>query len=667
MIDRSFSGNQLAGATSPYLLQHASNPVHWRHWGKAAFAEAAARDCPILLSVGYAACHWCHVMAHESFENPAIADLMNRLFVNVKVDREERPDVDAIHMAALHAMGEQGGWPLTMFLDQDGKPFWGGTYFPPAPRHGRPGFPDILRAIADAWRQRRTAVAHNADSLFSHLREMSAPPAASGSIPVAGVADLSRALLSVMDPVNGGIGGQPKFPNAPLLEIWMRDGLANPAAAAALDLTLKRISLGGVYDHLAGGIARYSVDDKWLVPHFEKMLYDNAHYLRALCHADLANPSALFRNRIALTISWLRSEMLLPEGGFASSLDADSEGREGKFYVWTRQEIAAALGQEAGSFSAAYDVTAHGNFEHANILNRLSAPDADEDRFADDRVTLLALRNRRIRPALDDKVLADWNGYAIRALAECAFIHDRHDWLALATGAYRFVAESMSNRGRLAHSWRKGRCSPFGFSSDHASMMNAAIALYMATQDPAYLADARQWGEVLAGDFSDGNGGLALSPPGADLAIRPRGDLDEANPSSSSQALEAYARYAAIAGDSAYLDRAHALANNIAAANAAANHGLAGYRNACDTLLNGRHVTIRAESPMAIRQFIDVMRKQRDPALTFAIAATDSIASSMGWTIPTLSRTCAVVCSRQQCSAPLASPAELAEFLNDRR
>jgi hypothetical protein len=661
MSDLPTDRNLLADETSPYLLQHAANPVHWRPWGPQIFAEAAARDSPILLSVGYAACHWCHVMAHESFENPAIANLMNRLFVNVKVDREERPDVDQTYMAALHAMGEQGGWPLTMFLDPQGRPFWGGTYFPPEPRFGRPSFPDVLRAISQAWTHRRTSVTHNAEALIAHLRELGAPPATKLDIPTDGVANLARALLTLSDPVNGGIAGQPKFPNAPLLETLLRDGLSHPPSLAGARLALTRISLGGIYDHLAGGIARYSVDERWLVPHFEKMLYDNAHYLRLLCLADRAAPSSLFRARISQTVRWLQTGLRLADGGFASSLDADSEGEEGRYYVWRKDEIDAALGPRAAAFSAIYGVTEPGNFEGRNILNRLSADAADETEFDTDRQTLLEIRDRRIRPGLDDKILADWNGYAIRALAECSFACNEPEWLALAIAAYRFVVRTMQTGSRLRHSFRDARVSSFGFATDHASMMNAAISLHQASGDPAFLADARRWADVLAEEYTDGEGGLLLTPVGADLITRPRCDIDEANPAPSSQLLEALARLSAITGENSIHERAHRLAGNIAAANADAHHGIAGFHNACDTLLNGRHVTIGGGD--ARNGFLDVLRRHPDPALTYTMAETDSGVLSMGWKIASQPADTAIVCSRQRCSEPLASPDELARFI----
>ncbi len=343
--------NLLANESSPYLRQHADNPVHWRPWGAEALAEARATGKPILLSVGYAACHWCHVMAHESFENDAIAAVMNELFVNVKVDREERPDIDHIYMAALQAMGEQGGWPMTMFLDPEGRPFWGGTYFPPERRYGRPGFPEIMRAISNAWHTEPDKLLQNGAALQNHLQALSQPGSAQSMPAPADVANFAQNLLTLHDETNGGIRGAPKFPNAPLTEVWLRAarGDAGSRSGKAFLHTIERISEGGIYDHLGGGLSRYSVDDRWLVPHFEKMLYDNAHYLRALVWAFKLDPKPLFRRRIEETIRWAVREMQMPGGAFASSLDADSEGEEGRFYVWSEAEIDRLLGADAAA------------------------------------------------------------------------------------------------------------------------------------------------------------------------------------------------------------------------------------------------------------------------------------------------------------------------------
>ena len=418
--------NRLSETTSPYLLQHKDNPVHWWPWGAEALAEAKATDKPILLSIGYAACHWCHVMAHESFENEEIAAVMNDLFINIKVDREERPDIDAIYMTALHMQGEQGGWPLTMFLDTDARPFFGGTYFPPAPRFGRPGFVDVLHNLARIYREEPDRVAHNAEVLTEALGKRNA---GSSGIVVSDrlLSELTQRMVGVIDPQHGGIQGAPKFPQWSFFWMLWRGAIRfdKKQAANAVEKTLTHICQGGIFDHLAGGFARYSVDERWLAPHFEKMLYDNALLLDLMTEVWRETHNPLFKIRIAETVDWLEREMVTEGGAFAASLDADSEGEEGKFYVWSKQQVTELLGPEdAEFFSRIYDVTEEGNWEGHNILNRLrslSLLSCDKEaRLADLRAKLLIHRQERIRPSWDDKVLADWNGLMIAALTRAS-------------------------------------------------------------------------------------------------------------------------------------------------------------------------------------------------------------------------------------------------------
>ena len=411
--------NNLDRETSPYLGQHRTNPVHWQPWRSEVLAHARRSDKPILLSVGYAACHWCHVMAHESFEDEAIAAVMNALFVNIKVDREERPDIDAIYQGALQLLGQQGGWPLTMFLTPDGEPFWGGTYFPSAPRFGRPGFADVLRAVEGTFRRGRDKVEHNRRALADAMARLTDGTGA-GAIPADIAETTASALLQAADMRHGGLGQAPKFPHVPDLELlwraWRRGG--GERFGQAVLRAADAMAEGGIYDHLGGGWARYSVDERWLVPHFEKMLYDNAQLIEFYTRLHLATGKRLYRQRVAETVVWLAREMTADGGGFCSSLDADSDdgsghGEEGAFYVWKEEEVDAALGDEAAFFKHHYDVTAGGNWEGKTILNRLAAgtPDqAAEARLAACRRRLFELRGARARPGLDDKVLADWNG-----------------------------------------------------------------------------------------------------------------------------------------------------------------------------------------------------------------------------------------------------------------
>jgi uncharacterized protein YyaL (SSP411 family) len=559
--------NRLGEETSPYLLQHQNNPVHWQAWGDEALAAAKAEDKPILLSIGYAACHWCHVMAHESFENPAIAAAMNENFINIKVDREERPDLDAIYQHALALLGEHGGWPLTMFLSPDGEPFWGGTYFPPEPRWGRPGFPQILAGISQTYRSERDKVQKNVVALREALARLGRPEAGDGIDPAL-FDRIAERLLREVDPLNGGIGTAPKFPQCGIFELlwrgWKRTGLA-PYRDAVLR-TLTTICQGGIYDHLGGGFARYSVDPRWLAPHFEKMLYDNAELIDLLTLVWREGHDPLYAQRVAETIQWLEREMVTGEGGFASSLDADSEHEEGKFYVWSAAEIDAALGADAAVFKKFYDVTPVGNWEGHTILNRLDHPalaDAEtEALLARCREKLFALRTPRVRPGLDDKVLADWNGLMIAALAHAGLVFERDDWLALAERAFAFVERHMAASGdRLFHSWRDGKARHPASVDDYANLCRAALALYEATGERAYLDRARAWVAVQDRHYWDaeGDGYFFAADDTTGLIARGKTASDAAVPAGNGTMVGVLTRLTLLTGDETYRERAGAI------------------------------------------------------------------------------------------------------------
>ncbi|MBB4286354.1 thioredoxin domain-containing protein [Roseospira goensis] len=568
--------NRLDAETSPYLLQHKDNPVHWWAWGPEAFAAARAERKPVLLSIGYAACHWCHVMAHESFEDPEIAAVMNDLFVSIKVDREERPDVDALYMAALSMMGEQGGWPLTMFLTPDGTPFTGGTYFPPEPRYGRPGFAQVLRRVAEIYHagdgQVDRAAASLKEGLESHTRSGAGPADA----PLPTLADLdgwARSLAGHVDPVHGGLQGAPKFPMAYafafLWRAYRRTGEA--ALGDAVRLTMERMSQGGIWDHVGGGLARYSTDAQWLAPHFEKMLYDNAQYIDLLTRLWTADRTPLFKTRVAETVAWLEREMGTETGAFAAALDADSEGEEGRFYVWSEAEIDAALGDDPDTLALvkrAYDVTPAGNWEGKVILNR-SQPqprpasgdtaEALEARLAAARARLLAVRETRVRPARDDKVLADWTGLMIAALVRAGQAFDRPDWTDRAATAFRAVVDTMTwtdadGRVRLGHAWCRGRLQRAAVLDDYAHMTLAALALYEATGEGAYLAQARAWVDTAVALYHDaGAGGFFLTAHDADdLIVRSKTAVDNPTPSGNGALAVALARLHLITGEARY-------------------------------------------------------------------------------------------------------------------
>ncbi|MFZ2008212.1 MAG: thioredoxin domain-containing protein [Stellaceae bacterium] len=559
--------NRLGEETSPYLLQHKDNPVHWRAWGEAALAAAKAENKPILLSIGYAACHWCHVMAHESFENPAISGLMNKLYINIKVDREERPDLDAIYQHALALLGEQGGWPLTMFLTPDGEPFWGGTYFPPEPRWGRPGFAQVLQGVAQTYRSEPDKVGKNVTILREALAKLGQPEPGEGVDPAL-YDRMAERLLREVDPLNGGIGTAPKFPQCGIFELlwraWRRTRQA-PYRDAVLR-TLTTICQGGIYDHLGGGFARYSVDARWLAPHFEKMLYDNAELIDLLTTVWQEVRDPLYAQRVAETIDWLEREMATEGGGFASSLDADSEHEEGKFYVWSTEEIDAALGADAAIFEEVYDVTVEGNWEGHTILNRLHHPallsDETEALLARCRARLFALRAPRVRPGTDDKVLADWNGLMIAALAHAGVAFERPEWVAMATRAFAFIERDMAApNGRLFHSWRGGAARHPASVDDYANLCRAALMLHEATQNPAYLAAAQGWVAVLDRHYWDtASGGYffaADDTPG--LIARAKTAADAAVPAGNGTLVGVLTRLAILTGDEAYRDQADAI------------------------------------------------------------------------------------------------------------
>ncbi len=537
------SKNRLSEETSPYLLQHKDNPVHWWPWGTDALEEAQITNRPILLSIGYAACHWCHVMAHESFEDQETADVMNKYFINIKVDREERPDIDTIYMKALHMMGQQGGWPLTMFLTPDAKPFWGGTYFPKNARFGRTPFISVLRQVERAFQEEKEKIEYNTENIIRHLQPPE-PNLDARNINEVLIKEAFQHLQSIVDPVNGGIQGAPKFPQGSFFSFLWRSGLRFDDQKALDDVVnaLVHICQGGIYDHLGGGFARYSVDAKWLVPHFEKMLYDNAQLLDLMTEAWRETGNSLFAKRIEETAEWLLREMIAEGGGFASSLDADSEGEEGKFYVWSHEEILKVLGPEDGKFfSEVYDATPFGNWEGKVILNRLNKLEypneaqgsSQEDRLEPLKAKLLEVRDGRIRPGWDDKVLADWNGLMIAALARTASAFDRKDWLDAAVRAYEFVANTMIVEGRLRHAARKGKAgTPPATSSDYANMISASLSLFQVTGKSRYLDQAEKWCETLNRHYWDQthDGYFFAADDTADVIVRTKDAFDDAVP-----------------------------------------------------------------------------------------------------------------------------------------
>ena len=555
--------NQLASETSPYLLQHKDNPVDWHVWNAETLAKAKSADKPILLSIGYAACHWCHVMAHESFEDPDTAALMNELFVSIKVDREERPDLDSIYQNALALIGQHGGWPLTMFLTPEGEPFWGGTYYPPESRYGRPAFKDVLKRVSGVYHKQKETVAKNTRILHEGLSKLSEPPPDNMLTPDT-LNEIAGKVAEVVDPVEGGLGQAPKFPQssafAMLWRAFKRTG--NAKLRDGVLLTLDRMSQGGIYDHLGGGFSRYSTDNMWLVPHFEKMLYDNSQLIELLTWAWQETKNPLYAQRVAETIGWMLREMRVDGGAFAAALDADSEGEEGKYYVWTAAEVDALLGEDAKLFKSHYDVHRIGNWEGKSILNRSERPElADEEteaKLAAARQILWAEREKRVRPGRDHKVLADWNGLAIAALALASGVFERPEWLKAAQEAFDFIAVKMTDADmRLVHSWCEGRTHP-GTLDDYAMMTRAALALYQATGTAKYLEQARTWVGVLDAHYQDdARGGYYFTADDApDLITRMRSCFDNATPAGNGMMVEVLAALHGLTGESAFRDQA---------------------------------------------------------------------------------------------------------------
>jgi len=659
--------NRLARETSPYLLQHKHNPVDWWPWGTEALSEAQRANKPILLSVGYAACHWCHVMAHESFEDAATAQVMNDLFVNIKVDREERPDIDQIYMSALHHLGEHGGWPLTMFLTPNGEPFWGGTYFPKTSRYGKPAFVDLLREVERVFRQDPQSVEQNRSALMARLAASARPK---GRVVIA-APELDRAanqIAGMIDPVNGGMRGAPKFPQPMMLEFLWRAGrrLNDKRYFGAVELTLTRICEGGIYDHLGGGFSRYSVDERWLVPHFEKMLYDNALLLELLALAYQRSANELFRRRARETVAWLAREMTTAEGAFCASLDADSEGEEGKFYVWSLPEIATVLGNDdAAVFAAHYDVTAGGNFEGHNILNRLKhLPRSmeDEKKLAPMRETLLSARGRRVRPGLDDKVLADWNGLMIAALVNAGLVFEEPHWLEMAARAFLFVDAKMAHGDRLGHSWRAGKLLVPGLASDHAAMIRAALALHEATGEHAHLERALAWQATLDRHYANpDNGGYFLTADDAvGLVVRPNATTDDATPNPNALAAQNLIRLAVFTGQHAWRDKADGLFEGIAASAGENLFAHLALLNALDLRLRAAEVVVAGEGARAndllaaARKlpFLDRIVLRASPALPATHPAQEKIKAT--------AQSAAFVCVGETCSLPVTEPDAIA-------
>ncbi|MER8044896.1 thioredoxin domain-containing protein [Streptomyces sp. NPDC094032] len=672
--------NRLAGTTSPYLLQHADNPVDWWPWGREAFEEAKRRDVPVLLSVGYSACHWCHVMAHESFEDEGTAALVNGRFVAVKVDREERPDVDAVYMEAVQAATGQGGWPMTVFLTPDAEPFYFGTYFPPEPRHGMPSFGEVLDGVAQAWSERRGEVAEVAARI---VKDLAGRSLAYGGDGVPGEAELAQALLGLVreyDATSGGFGGAPKFPPSMVLEFLLRHH-ARTGAEGALQMaadTCEAMARGGIYDQLGGGFARYSVDRAWVVPHFEKMLYDNALLCRVYAHLWRATGSDLAR-RVALeTADFMVRELRTPEGGFASALDADSDdgsGRhvEGAFYAWTPAQFAEVLGEDDGAYAARYyGVTEDGTFEHgASVLQLpLDAGVADAERIGSIKERLLAAREERARPGRDDKVVAAWNGLAIAALAETGALLDRPDLVERATEAADLLVRlHLDDAARLTRTSKDGHAGAnAGVLEDYADVAEGFLALASVTGEGVWLEFAGFLLDIVLDQFTAEGGALYDTAHDAERLIRrPQDPTDNATPSGWTAAAGALLSYAAHTGSEAHRSAAEGALGVVKALGPRAPRFIGWGLAVAEALLDGPReiAVVGARDDEAFRALCRTALDATTPGAVLAFGPPDSDEFPLLKDRPLVGGAAAAyVCRHFACDAPTTDPTELARALD---
>ena len=675
--------NRLAGQTSPYLLQHAHNPVDWYPWGRDAFDAARTEGKPIFLSIGYAACHWCHVMERESFEDQETAVLLNERFVSIKVDREERPDVDSIYMDAVQAMNGRGGWPLSAFLTPEGRPFYAGTYYPPEPRHGMPSFRQVLTGLSDAWRERRDEI--DAQSLrvteaiaTASRAEGSADPL-TPEIPAAALARLREQF----DPRWGGFGDAPKFPQPMTLEFLLRQALHGEAGALEmLVITLDRMADGGMYDQVGGGFSRYSTDAAWHVPHFEKMLYDNALLARLYVRAWQVTKNPRYRRVATETLDYLVREMQHPGGGFWSSQDADSEGVEGRFFVWSWEDLISLVGEPVAT---AFGATAQGNWEGTNVLwhpiplagiaaEFERTPDAFAAEVGAARAVLFQARERRVHPGTDDKVVTAWNAMAIEAFAEAGRAFEMPAYVGVAERCANFLlAELTGADGKLLRSWRNGVAGSAGFSDDHALLSSALLALYGITFDLHWFREARSLADVLLERFVDPDrGGFFLTgeDAGADLVIRPKELYDNAVPSGNSVAAEVLLRLSLLTGASEYADAAERALRLVADGATRAPGGFGHALCAMDLYLGpSKEVAVIGDpSSPDTRELLGELAAKYRPNVVVAVAAPDDDGSREAIELlrerPQVEgRATAYVCEHFACKLPVTSAAALAEQL----
>jgi uncharacterized protein YyaL (SSP411 family) len=666
--------NHLARETSPYLLQHAHNPVEWFPWGTQALEKARKEDKPILLSIGYSACHWCHVMERESFEDASTAQLMNEDFVNIKVDREERPDLDQIYMSAVQLMTGSGGWPLTVFLTPDGKPFYGGTYFPPNDAHNRPGFKRVLATIAQAYRQRRSEVIENAQKLVEHINSQAGEVAGNDPIDLELLDQAQAGIASQFDSRHGGFGAAPKFPPSMTLDFLLRHHHRTDSELSLhiVNLTLHKMAFGGLYDQLGGGFHRYSTDERWLVPHFEKMLYDNALLARLYTRAFQATGIRLYRRIAEETLDWVGREMRAENGGFYSTLDADSEGVEGKFYVWKRDEFDRIVGDDAGLVARYFDVTAEGNFEGQNILNvsRFREGFPEEEGVAVDEIERLSNRARRklwehrekrIRPQRDEKILSDWNGLMLRAYADAASCFQRRDYRDIAESNAEFMLSILWDGKRLLHAFKDGHARFNAYVDDYANFADGLLGLYELTFEERWLSASMRLTERMIDDFWDETGGgfFFTSTDHEPLVARTKEFFDNATPSGNSVAADLLARLGRLLDRSDFTKKAERICQSVAAHIRRFPSAFGKTLCACDFLIGPTEEVALVGDPDV---FLPVLRKQHLPRTIIAAGTSGEIPLLQNR--PALDgKPTAYLCRDYICKQPTTEPAVLEGLL----
>ena len=655
--------NRLINETSPYLLQHAHNPVDWYAWGPEALERAAQEDKPILLSIGYSACHWCHVMEHESFENEAIAELMNRNFVNIKVDREERPDLDQIYMTAVQIMTGSGGWPMTVFLLPTGEPIFGGTYFPPDDRYGRPGFRRVLETIAEAYRNRRAEIVENAKGFREHLSRQTFQTKEGERIDASLLDIAYRAMASRFDPREGGFGGAPKFPPSMSIDFLLRyhHRTGDEHALHMATLTLDKMACGGMYDQVGGGFHRYSTDDHWLVPHFEKMLYDNALLARVYVDAYRSTGDQLYKRIAEETLDFVVREMRDPNGAFYSTQDADSEGVEGKFYVWSNDEFRRVVGEDANTLADYFDITAHGNWEETNILHVTRPPDQQtQAKVEAAKKKLYAAREKRVKPGRDEKVLTDWNGLMLRAFAEAAAHLGRHDYRVIAEANANFILNTLWDGSHLLHTYKDGRARFNGYLDDYANLADGLFALYELTFDFKWLDAAVRITDRMIEQFWDDNGGFYFT--GRDhesLLTRTKDFFDNATPSGNSVAADVLLKLSAVSDRQDYREKAESIFLTSAGL-------LKQYASGFGRLLAAFDFYVGPSKEVALigsaEPFLSILRKRYTPRLVVAGGSDDRVALLRNRPMVSGQPT-AYVCENFTCKQPVTDVAAFEKAL----